>query len=119
MTLQTGDIHALTRVYDLLLWIIPVLEKYPKTQKFLLADRIETGLLDIQDLLLQAVYTKQKLQALHQSNMRLEQIRFLIRLSKDLRFLGLKQYEHASGRVDEIGREIGGWIRHCRGQETQ
>jgi len=51
--------------------------------------------------------------------MRLEQIRFLIRLSKDLRFLGLKQYEHASGRVDEIGREIGGWIRHCRGRETQ
>lgn len=119
MTLQTGDIHALTRVYDLLLWIIPVLEKYPKAQKFLLADRIETGLLDIQDLLLQAVYTKQKLQVLHQSNLRLEQIRFLIRLSKDLRFLGLKQYEHVAGKVDEIGREIGGWIKHCKGREMQ
>jgi len=47
MTVQIQEGHALTRLYDLLLWIIHVLNKYPKTQKFLLTDRIETVLLDI------------------------------------------------------------------------
>lgn len=36
------DVNALTNLYDLILWIIPVLEKFPKSQKFLIADRIET-----------------------------------------------------------------------------
>jgi len=45
------NINALTKIYDLLLWIIPILEKFPRSQKFLLADRIETGFLDIQDLI--------------------------------------------------------------------
>jgi hypothetical protein len=30
------DINALTKIYDLLLWMIPVIEKFPKSQRFLL-----------------------------------------------------------------------------------
>ena len=114
MTVQIQEGHALTRLYDLLLWIIHVLNKYPKTQKFLLADRIETVLLDIKDLLIQAAYSKQKTTFLYQANIKIEQVRYLIRLSKDLRYLGIKQYEYAAGKVNEIGREIGGWLKYAR-----
>ena len=41
------EVDAITKLYDLLLWIIPKLEKFPRSQKFLIADRIETMLLDI------------------------------------------------------------------------
>jgi hypothetical protein len=55
---KTGDINALTRLYDLLLWMIPQLEKLPRGQRFLLGDRIETLLLDTMELVIQAVYSK-------------------------------------------------------------
>ncbi len=30
------------KAYQFLLWLVPTLEKFPKSQKFLLADRIQT-----------------------------------------------------------------------------
>ena len=108
------NINALTKIYDLLLWIIPILEKFPRSQKFLLADRIETGFLDIQDLIIQAVYSSKKVNILMQANLKLEQLRYLIRLSMDLKYLSLKRYKFLSDKTNEIGREIGGWIKFCR-----
>ncbi len=55
------EVTALTRTYDLILWSIPDLEKFPKGQKYLLGDRIERLLLEVLELLIQAVYTKNKL----------------------------------------------------------
>ena len=47
------EVDAITKLYDFLLWIIPKLEKFPRSQKFLIADRIETVLLDVLDLLIE------------------------------------------------------------------
>ncbi len=55
------EVTALTRTYDLILWIVPVLAKFPKGQKYLLGDRIESLLLEVLELLIQAVYTKDKI----------------------------------------------------------
>ncbi len=44
------EVDAITKLYDFLLWIFPKLEKFPRSQKFLIADRIETVLLDVLDL---------------------------------------------------------------------
>ena len=75
------EVDAITKLYDFLLWIIPKLEKFPRSQKFLIADRIETVLLDILDLLIEASYSKKKSKLLRSANLKLEQLRY-IRLSK-------------------------------------
>ncbi len=54
------EIDAITKLYDLLLWMVPKLEKFPRSQKFLLADRIENLMLDILDLLIDAAYSRKK-----------------------------------------------------------
>ncbi len=61
------EVDAITKLYDFILWIIPKLEKYPKTQKFLLADRIEQLMLDILELLIRAAYSKKKTEPLRQA----------------------------------------------------
>ncbi len=43
-------------VYDFVKWIIPVLSKFPKDQRYLLAQRIENKLLDILEDLIVAQY---------------------------------------------------------------
>jgi len=65
----------LTKTYDLLLYLIPQLTKFPRDQKFLLADRIETLLLDYLEDMIQAYYTKDKAFILEQGNLKLERSR--------------------------------------------
>ena len=44
----------------LLLWLIPTLEKFPRSQRFLLGDRIETAALDCLERLIEATYTRER-----------------------------------------------------------
>ena len=62
----------LTLTYDFLLYLIPQLSKYPRDQKFVLGDRIETLALDILDDVIVAYYSKQKLERLQNANLKLE-----------------------------------------------
>ncbi len=101
------EVNALTRTYDLLLWIIPQLEKLPKSQRYLLGDRIENRMLDIMDLIIHAVYTRDKTSFLKEANLQIEKLRYLIRLVKDLKYLSIRRYEYVSKCLNEIGSEIG------------
>ena len=71
------EIDAITKLYDYILWIIPKLERFPRSQKFILADRIETLMLDILDLLIEAAYTRNKRALLRSANLKLEKLRYL------------------------------------------
>lgn len=109
-----AELDIITRVYDLLLWLLPKVEKFPRSHKFTIGDRLENQALDILELLLEAKYSWQKRDLLQQANLKLEQLRFLIRLSKDLKMLSLKSYGHASKLINEVGRQIGGWVKNAR-----
>ena len=72
--------------YDLLLYLVPQLAKYPRTHKFLLADRIQNHVTDLLEILIEAYYSPReaKRPLLLRANLMLEKIRYLVRLSKDL-----------------------------------
>ena len=114
MKKESKDVSAFVRTYDLILWIIPRLDKFPRRQKFLLADRIQSTLLDILGWITEAVYTKDKALALKKANLGIEKTRHLIRLSRDLKFISVKQYEYISKKLNEIGSEIGGWLKYTQ-----
>jgi hypothetical protein len=52
--------NILTKLQDLLVYLIPQLNKFPRDQKFVLGDRIETKLLDVQEDCLRAYYSRCK-----------------------------------------------------------
>jgi hypothetical protein len=47
--------HLFVKTYDFLLWLPPLTLKFPKAQRFLLAERLEKMALDFYDLILEAV----------------------------------------------------------------
>ena len=106
---------VVTKTYDLILWTLPKLAKFPREQRFLLGDRIESVLFDILELLITAVYTKEKKGYLTKANLRLEHLRFLTRIAKDMHYLNLKAYEFSSRAINEIGKMIGGWRKAAYG----
>ncbi len=94
-----------------LLWLIPTLDKFPRAQRFLLGDRIETTALDVLERLIEATFTRERRTMLQQANLGLEKLRHLMRLAHELGFLDPRRYEYSARAIDETGRLVGGWLR--------
>ena len=99
------------KVYDLLMWLMGRIAKFPRSHRFVLGDRMERLVLDVLELLIEAVYTREKRDMLRRAGIQIEKLRYLVRASKDLQFLSVQQYEFVSRQIDEVGRMVGGWHR--------
>jgi hypothetical protein len=102
---------AIEAHYQFLAWLMPTVEKFPRSHKFTIGDRIEVAALDVLEALIEATYTRDRLPHLRQANLGIEKLRFLLRLAADLRLLDRRRYEHAARALDETGRLIGGWAK--------
>jgi len=110
---RTGP--ALEAMYQFILWLVPTIEKFPRSQKFLLGDRMQTVAVDCLELLVSATYTRERHNLLRQANLRLEHLRYFIRLCHDLKHMDHRRYEHAARQIDTVGRLVGGWAKADQG----
>ena len=113
------EVDAITQLYDFILWFIPKIDKFPRNRRFVLGDRIEVLALEILELLIEAAYTRRKTVLLRTANLKLEKLRYLIRLAKDLQAINLKAYGHAAKLIDSVGRSIGGWLKYSKNEKPQ
>ena len=101
------------RTHDLVLWMIPHVQKFPRAHRFGLGERVQRLLLDFQDSLVAAGKNKSEARrnSLHHADVQLEQLRGWIRISRDLDLFTVAQYEHVSRLVAEVRRLLGAWIK--------
>jgi hypothetical protein len=45
-------------MYRFILWLVPTVDKFPRSQKFLLGDRIQSTALDVLERLIEATYPR-------------------------------------------------------------
>jgi hypothetical protein len=107
--------NILTKLQNLLLYLIPRLNKFPRDQKFVLGDRIETRLLDVQEFCLRAYFSRDKRGHLLEANLQLEVTRHLVRLANALKLFSHHTYGVLAEKLDEVGRMIGGWLKAAQG----
>jgi hypothetical protein len=110
---------VLEKMHQFLLWLMPVVDRFPRAQRFLLGERIQGTALDVMERLVEAAYSRGKAAILEQANLGIEKLRFLFRLACDLRHTDLRRYEFAARALDEIGRMVGGWRKAQRGEHGQ
>ena len=107
------------RTYDFLLWLLPLTLKFPKSQRFLLAERLGKMALDFYELIIDAVQDPHYcLEYIVKADILLVKIRFYLRLSYDLHCISIGQLAFASKRVEELGRLLGGWIKKIKKTEV-
>lgn len=101
------------KIYDFLLWLYPLVNRLPKHHKTVLGRQIEETGLAL--LLLTASANKERgnkrLELQTQISDKLDKLRILVRLTKDLRFMSIKQYAFAAEKINEIGKILSGWMK--------
>lgn len=107
------DMILLTRLFDLLAWLLPKAEKFPKPQRFTVTQRMMDAALDCQDavFLAQSRRGARRLTVLLDADAALNRLRLYLRLAHHWQWLSDGQYAHVSVQVAEIGRLLGGWIK--------
>jgi len=102
------------KMYELNVWLLQKVSKFPKDQRFILGERLANKGLDIQEQLIQAALLKKgddKSDVLHEVNLELEQFRYLLRLAKDQKCMSQDAWFFCSKNLLEIGKMLGGWLK--------
>lgn len=97
--------------YDLILYAFPIVNRYPRNARFTLGQQTHGCMLDIARLIARANRERSRSRTLWEIDGKLDELRLLTRLAKDLRLLSVRQYGLINQRVSEIGRLLGGWIK--------
>lgn len=102
-----------TRCFDLLAWLMPKVEKFPRAYRFTVTQRLADAALDLQEALLAAQSGRDaaRLGSLRAADAALSRLRLYLRLAHHWRWLNDGQFEHVSAMVAEIGKLLGGWLK--------
>ncbi len=112
------DLPIIQKTYDLIKWYVPILNCLSRNHRFLLGDRIITGLYDLLEGLIQARYSPEKLPKLEALNIRLDILRHQTRLLLDFQLIAAQRYEYAGKLLNGIGTDLGGWIKQQRQRQA-
>ena len=107
------EMVILTRTFDLLAWLLPKAEQFPRVYRQTVVRRMMNAALDFQEALFDAQSqggsTRQR--HLRAADAALNKLRLYLRLAHRWQWLNDGQYRHVSAMVAELGRLLGGWIK--------
>lgn len=108
------NLPIIQRTYDFIRWYVPILERLPKNHRFILGNRMIERLYELLEGLIEARYAPEKLAKLESLNAKLDVLRHQTRLLFDFKLFDEQRYEYVGERINEIGNELGGWIKQQR-----
>ena len=106
-----AELKIIEATYAFVVWSCQHVGKFPRSHRYTLGAKLETRLLGVLESLIRAKFRRDRLALLQEVNLELELLRIEFRLAKDLQCLAVESYGSASRFVNEIGRQLGGWIR--------
>lgn len=112
--MMSPELPVIQKAYDLVCWFIPILNRMPRDHRFALGDRMTTNLYELLEGLIAARYSKNRAARLEAMNAKLDTLRYQVRLCLDFRLIDKDRYAFASRSLQEVGRELGGWIKHLQ-----
>lgn len=107
------ELVLLTRLFDLLTWLLPKIEHFPRIYRQTVTLRLMNAALDCQEAVFaaQSKRNSSRQAALQNADAALNRLRLYLRLAHRWHWLTDGQYSHVSLQVMEIGKLLGGWIK--------
>lgn len=102
-----------SRTFDLLDWLLPKAERFPRIYHSTVTQRLMDAALDFQERLHDAQSRRgaNRVEALRAADAALAKVRLYLRLAHHFHWLSGGQYEHVSRMVAEVGKLLGGWLK--------
>ncbi len=109
------------KAYDFLLWLFPLINRLPKHHRPVLGRQIEElGIRILLDIIAANSMRGAKRKEMQELiSTEIDKLRILVRLTKDLKFMSVKQYTFASQRINELGSVLSGWMRAGQPQKVE
>jgi four helix bundle protein len=100
-----------TRTYDFVTWLLPLTQTFPRSQRFVVTQRLLSAALNFQELILEAnaLRGSRRFEKLRDADVELRKVRLYLRLTRKWDWIKEGQYHHVSAMVAEIGKLLGGW----------
>jgi hypothetical protein len=100
-------------------WLLQHTARWPKSARFSLVRRVDDHALDVTELLIVARWEpRERKRALREVNLRLERMRFLLRIARSRGIMPSSGFETAMRHVDETGRMLHGWLEKLDAKEA-
>ena len=111
------ELLVLTHWEEFLGWFLAHTNRWPKSLRFTLCQRVQDHGLDVLELLVRARYEPRgRLPLLIEANLTLEKMRLLCRLARQVQAMPARSFETAMRGIDEAGRMLHGWREQVRGR---
>lgn len=108
-----SDIPLFVKTYELYKTFYGFLPTFPKKDRYSLGQRCELAILDVLQAIIVAsnLGKGEKLPVLREGSTKVDLLKVLLRLAKDIKALDNKKYIILEEQLQEIGRMFGGWIK--------
>lgn len=105
------ELKILQKIFDMMEYGYGALAQYPKSEKFALVTDIKRSMDTMLERTIEAQKKYYKKTTLQDLDVEIMKMKAYLRLSQNLGFLPMKKYEIWSGKVVEIGKMLGGWLK--------
>lgn len=111
-----NETPIIQKTYDFYRELYLVVEKMPKKDKYSLGERLQKTTLDLLELVITASCLERvsKFTYLEKSSIKLDLIKILVRLTYEIKAIDNKKYLLLQGKLQEIGKMLGGWLRSIK-----
>ena len=100
-----------TRTFDLLTWLLPATNHFPKAHRHTFTQRLLDAAFDLRERLEEANLRQgaARRERLERADEALARVRLYLRLATKWGWQSQGQYAHSAAMVAEIGKLLGGW----------
>ena len=107
------NLPIIKKLYELYKLLYDYRASIPKLDRYAIWQRCDELVLDILENFLSAAYAQnlEKIAILKNASKKLNILRILVRLVKDIKAIDGKKYITLQEFINEIGRMLGGWMR--------
>lgn len=92
-------------------WLLEHTRKFPRHERFRLAQYTVSALFAFHEMILRAAQQKEAQKLLVEADIYLDRLRAYLRLAVELHYTTPAQYQYAAEQTTEIGKLLGGWIK--------
>lgn len=115
---QSEPKRALQKIGDMMEYVYPALQQFPKSEKYVLVADIKRCMDTMLERCVEDEKSYYKKTTLRELDVSIAKCRTYVKMAYQLGFMPYKKFEIISDYLTQIGRMVGGWIKAMNESEN-